>query len=1025
MTGSMHHASNDIPSMMTLADAHLAAGRLDAAASLYRQLIEQVPPTANLHHVLGLVYLEQGHIRKALNQLDTADHLAPGTPEILRSLGDAHKVAGDCAEAVKSYEKAMAIDPCNPDVLINLGNAWHSMNCLDKARAIFEKALEIKPYNKQALNNLGKTYLDMGSLESSLDCFDRCLQLHPDYAEARFNRAVLLLTLGDYTQGWLEYEWRFKRGGAQRVYPHKLSSPRWQGEPFHDGCLLVHAEQGIGDVLQFVRYLPRVKQLGGRVILEAHPPLLPLLETLNGIDDLIAFNKNRPPDIVHDFHIPLLSLPALFATTMATIPDDIPYLRADATKIQEWKKRISGNGLRVGLVWSGSSLNVRRNIPLEDCRSWLEISGIHFFGLQKDIAAEHLPAAFTHLPFTSLGDRLNDFSDTAAAMANLDLIISVDTASAHLAGALGRSAWVLLPFSKDWRWPSDRGDSPWYPTVRTFRQSCPGRWAEVIAEVDRALNQLAASDQRLQLETLCAPEVRFPAVRQNNGFHEAMQSGLRLLYEGHAQDAGVQFQTAVEKNPDDPTACYNLALALQQLNDLEEAVHYYQKALDLAPDFTQALANLGAVRLAQGQLDDATNCYEKAARLEPRKAGNHYNLGNAYLARNEPQRAMESYQKALSVDPHHYRSLNNMGRALHQLGRYGPSRSCFDRAIALHPDYPEAHLNLAVNTLLNGHWRKGWQEYRWRFKCHNRHRIYPHDLGAPVWDGRPLNGQRILVHSEQGIGDALQFCRYLPLIKASGGHVIFQVRRSLYPLFRSFAGVDELVTLSANLPYQGDFDWHLPLGDGPLIFETTPQTVPNGTPYLFADPLKARQWKKRLPAQGPCVGLVWSGNNTYRERACNLNEMAALADLPGVNWIGLQKGLSAAMADPTCRPAQFDVDNWGEELQDFSDTAAVVVNLDLVISIDTSVAHLAGAMGKPVWTILPTVPDWRWMLHRSDSPWYPSMRLFRQKEPGQWKTVIDEIVRNLKPLLSQYAAKNPEGESHAKQKPCHRRHRLP
>jgi tetratricopeptide (TPR) repeat protein len=1017
MTMPLKHAPHDVPSMIALADTHLAAGRFDAAASLYRQLIERVPPTANLHHVLGLVYLEQGHVDKALNQLHTANQLAPDTPEILRSLGDAHKAADDCPSAVNFYEKALAIDPLNSEVLINLGNIRHAMECPDEARACFQKALEIEPQNKQALNNLGKTYLDMGRLEPSLACFDQCLQLHPEYAEARFNRSVLLLTQGDFTRGWQEYEWRFKRRNAHRVYPHKLSSPRWRGEPFHGGCLLVHAEQGMGDVLQFARYLPRVKQLGGRVILEAHPPLLPLLKTMNCIDDLVAFDKSKPPEISHDFHIPMLSLPALFATTLATIPDDVPYLRADAAKTQDWKKRITGSGLRVGLVWSGSPLNVRRNLPLEDCRSWFEAAGIHFFGLQKDVADDQLPASFSGLPFCSLGDRLNDFSDTAAAMANLDLIITVDTAAAHLAGAMGRPTWVLLPFSADWRWSPDHETTPWYPTVRMFRQPRHGQWAEVIADVGQALNRLAASENTVQLRSTCAPGSQ-ALIKQQEAFQNAMQSGLRLLYDGDAQEARFHFQLAVEQNPRDPAACYNLGLALQQLNDLEGAIRYYQQALDLAPDLPQALANMGAIMLKQGRFDAAFTFYEKVVRLEPGKAGNHYNLGNVYLARQESKQSIASYQKALALDPHHHKSLNNMGRAWHQLGQYGPSRSCYEQAVALFPDYAEAHLNRAVSSLLLGHWEDGWQEYRWRFKCHDRHRIYPHNLDSPVWDGRPLKGRKILVHSEQGIGDALQFCRYLPLVKARGGHVIFEVRESLFPLFQSLRGVDELVTLSARRPFQGAVDWHLPLGDCPMIFHTTPHNIPNQTPYIFADPLKARRWQKRLPPEGPCVGLVWSGNDTYRERACSLNDMAELADLEGIAWIGLQKGPAASMADPHRRPGGLDVDNWGEEFQDFSDTAAVVANLDLVISIDTSVAHLAGAMGKPVWTILPAVPDWRWMLHRTDSPWYPSMRLFRQREPGQWAPVINEIVRSLQLFMSQCAARNPVPENYSRECSC-------
>ncbi len=1003
MTTALIPDHTTIHAMVAEAEAHLASGRLDAAASIYEKVMPSMPGNADLHYVLGLVYLEQGLIEKALKQLCEAIRLSPGEPKILRGLGDAQTAAGDLMAATGAYQKVLAVDPHNTQVLVNLGNTWHAMDHLEQALDCFQKAAAIDPNSKRALNNLGKTYLDLNDLDQALVCLDQCLKIDPDYAEARFNRAVALLTIGDYVQGWREYEWRFKRKTAGQVYPHKLTSPRWQGEPFPDRCLLVHAEQGMGDMLQFVRYLPWVKQLGGRVILEAHPPLLPLLKALDCVDVVLPFDKHRPAPIEHDFHIPLVSLAAQYAVTTACIPVKVPYLRADKAKMAAWKKRIGDGGLRVGLVWSGSGLNPRRNLNLEDCRSWLQRPGIRFYALQKGVAAGQLPKSFADLPLTNLGDQLDDFSDTAAVMACLDLIISVDTAAAHLAGAMGLPTWVLLPFTTDWRWPQGRKARPWYPTVRTFRQGLRGDWSAVIRQVEKALGRLKAPARARQPNRTIGLDSDSAGEPENRQVRSTVEAGLQLLNEGNTEEAKVLFQLAVETQPADPVACYNLGLILQQSNELETAARYYLQALDAAPKFSQAMSNLGSVRLMQGMVEAAAGCFEQVVLMEPENAGSHYNLGNAHLARNEFLRAIESYQMALKLNPRHFKTLNNMGRAWHQLGQYDRSRSCLDRAIELHPDYAEAHLNRAVNALLLGAWEPGWQEYQWRFKCHNQHRVYPHRLVSPVWDGRHLAGQKILVHSEQGIGDAIQFCRYIPLIKACGGQIIFEVRKSLYPLFKTFKGVDELVTLSEHHANEDNCRWHLPLGNCPLIFHTTPHNVPAQTPYIFADPDKIRQWRRRLPAEGLHVGLVWSGNDTYRQRSCSLHDLAALTGIKGVNWIGLQKGPAAAMAEPDRRPAGFKLDNWGEDFQDFSDTAAAVANLDLIISIDTSVAHLAGAMGKPVWVMLPAVPDWRWMLHRSDSPWYPGMRLFRQPAQGQWKPVIQHIENRLQQLTSQLA----------------------
>jgi tetratricopeptide (TPR) repeat protein len=481
----------DLGSMAAAAKAHVDAGRLEAAASLYEELVRLAPADANVQHTLGLVYLELDRIDEALFHIGRSLELNPANAAACRSMGDALDAANQFGLAIRSYEKACALDPENTDARLNLGNAWHALDMFDLARRAYLEVIARAPDHQRALNNLGKVYHDLGELDSALFYYDRCIAGHPDYAEARFNRATLLLARGDFQRGWPEYEWRFKRSGAAHVYPHRLSAPRWRGEDFKGRRLLVHGEQGMGDVLQFVRYLPLVKARGGRLIMEAHAPLARLLQGQPWIDDLVVLQDRRPPQIPFDLQIPLLSLPAVFDTRAETIPDATPYLKIDPAAAGQWKAWLPGKCFNIGLVWASSDLNPKRNLPLKRCTAWFQNPRLRFIGLQKGAAAGQLLKHRGHSSqIAELGPHLNDFLDTAAIMSGLDLIISVDTAAAHLAGAMDRPLWVLLPSNPDWRWLSGSKSSAWYPNARLFRQSGPGDWDSTIDQVAAALRRL-------------------------------------------------------------------------------------------------------------------------------------------------------------------------------------------------------------------------------------------------------------------------------------------------------------------------------------------------------------------------------------------------------------------------------------------------------------------------------------------------------------------------------------------------------
>lgn len=484
---SEHHQSVLPPNLLAMldgAEACIHTGQLQHAASIYEKILSMVPASPDLHHILGLVYLEQARTDPALFHIGRSIELAPHNSRYYRSMGDALCASGQFPLSILAYQKACAIDPDNTDALLNLGAVYHKLDAYDQAKSTFQTILDRAPEHVRALNNLGKILHDMGQLKRALACYDRCITLQSHYAEARFNRAALLLALGDYKRGWQEYEWRFKRSGSGNVYPHRLRTPRWRGDDYEGLRLLVHCEQGMGDALQFMRYLPLAKERGGTLILETHAPLAPLLKALPQVDETVFFDPQRAPDIQHDLHIPLLSLPGLFDTGADTIPCAIPYIRIEPGKAAPWRTYLKKDHVNIGLVWASSDLNPKRNLPIDTCSSWFQHPGLHFIGLQKGAAAGQLMRLKGKASScVELGRHLRNFHDTAAVMSHLDLMISVDTAAAHLAGAMGVPLWVLLPFNADWRWPALGRTSPWYPSARLFRQTCCGDWKDVIDEV--------------------------------------------------------------------------------------------------------------------------------------------------------------------------------------------------------------------------------------------------------------------------------------------------------------------------------------------------------------------------------------------------------------------------------------------------------------------------------------------------------------------------------------------------------------
>jgi len=506
--------------------------------------------------------------------------------------------------------------------------------------------------------------------------------------------------------------------------------------------------------------------------------------------------------------------------------------------------------------------------------------------------------------------------------------------------------------------------------------------------------------------------------------------GTTLKHLDRHGEALESYRQAVKCRPDFIEAHINIGSALRTLKHYAEAVACYEQVLKIRPDLASAHSNLGNVLLDMKRTKEAMHSYERALALNPNDAKTHNNMGTALLAAEQTEDALTSIERALSIDPSFASAHNQKGQVLMRMHRFEEAVQSFDMAIQLRPmnvatyihrgdaffnsirdedalesfaqaltldpDSIDAQCSQALCRLRQGDFERGWQQYHYRLQAESLAASIPRHE-KPLWLGKESpDGKTLLVQPEQGFGDVIQFCRYVPLLAARGVQVVLPVHPSLKALLSTLNGVSALVVAGNTLPA---FDLYTPMMSLPLAFGTKLNSVPSETPYLFANHAKAKHWQQANLAARPQatrrIGLAWSGNAQHHNdaiRSIPFEQFAAIvARAAGANcdFVCLHNEFRSDAEKQAC--LDLGIRTVSEDLKDFSDTAALIESLDLVITVDTSVAHLTGALGKPVWILLQHSPDFRWLLDRSDSPWYPTARLFRQHSFGQWDSVIAEV----------------------------------
>lgn len=971
--------------LAALARALERAGRADAAMTAWRRVLAADPARAGAWVGLGAVLHAEGRSR----------------------------------EAAACFERALVLEPNNADALTNMGVLERRAGRLELAAWFHKRALECCPDHIVASTNLGAALLDLGRTDQGIAVLRKVVEHKPDHADAHMALGMALLLLGHMDEGFREYEWRLESSIAKPPGVTKRSA-LWDGRDPKGLRFLLIAEQGFGDALQFVRYASVLKARGAAsVAVGCRAPLARLLASAAGVDRVVTEGQPLPQV---DATVYMMSLPYRLGTRSDSIPAPIPYLRADPGLVEIWAERLADKpGLRVGLAWQGNPdprVDHGRSIHLSAFAPLARIPGLRLISLQKGAGREQVEVV-RHIRVETLEPELDSgtdaFLDTAAVMMNLDLVVTTDTAVAHLAGALGRPVWVLLKHPPEWRWRLEGETTPWYPTMRLFRQSGEATdgdpWAPVIDRVALQLQRLVAGERSLLLPTWNAPE---PSGGRDRGAcrlppdpRDLFQRSLRVHRAGQIEAAERYYGQVLATAPDHLEALHMLGVCALQRDAPERALFFLARARSLGLRTAEHASNFALALKAVGRINEAERELRSALAAQPASVEARVNLANLLSETDRPDAALDVLRPALDAEgtiPAVWRAL---GMAQTKRGEVEEAIYALTRARDLAPDDPEIRVDLAHALLAAGELREGFLEYEWRWRSRA---MQPRPCEAPIWDGRAFSGRTLLVEGEQGLGDHIMLARFLPLVARAGGRVIVECRAELHGVLRAaFEDIPNLAFVAQGGPLP-PFDMRIPLASLPLVFGVDLDSIPADVPYLRAEAERIDRWRAWLDElEGFRVGLVWQGNPNARAdrgRSIALTRIEPVLAVPGVTFVALQKehGLDQLRAVQGKYRIQHPGPDYDSGRDAFLDAAALLSCLDLVLTTDTALAHVAGALARPTWLLLKFAPDWRWLTRRNDSPWYPTMRLYRQSRPGDWDAVVSRVAADLSALAASYAA---------------------
>lgn len=727
-----------------LIEEHRGAGRLDAAEHIAHQILEARPGEARATHYLGILAHQRGQLGAAIEKVQRAVALAPDVALFRANLGEMYRLAGKLDLAIQQGERAVELQPDYAEALSNIGIAYYERKDYQEALSCQQRAVALKPDFGKGHMNLGNALHALRRFDEALECYDRAVALMPDFADAwanlgttlhhsgRYDEAImalrraialdpksanahsglgiLLLMRGDLAEGWAEYEWRLQSTEVRQ--PYHPQRP-WGGESLKGRHIYIHAEQGFGDTIQFARYVPLVAARGAKVTFRVQQALAGLLrQSFPGID--ILGDRGAPAGIA-DCECALLSLPHIFGTRLETIPASLSYLRADDQDVATWRSEFATlPGLKVGLVWAGNPEHVndmRRSIPLRDLAPLFAIPQVSFVSLQVGPGAAALEQ-HPDIKISDLGARLVTFAATAAVISALDLVICIDSSVAHLSGALGKPTWLFMPWVSDWRWFLGREDTPWYPTMRMFRQAQGQSWSEIAGRVAAELGRAVSGDVKVlspyraigekraasAASIIAAQEMRVVSPPPEPVLAPAQFLALaeQRRQAGKLAEAEMLARRVLDADPKNAEAWHLLGIIAHQSGNLAHAIEHVKHAISLSPTTGLYHTNLGDMCRLAGSVDDAISSSQRALELDPNNVGALNNLGIAYYEKGEYEKAQSHYQRAVAHSPHFVQAHSNLGNALRAMKRLDEAVIHYRRAIELAPQFPDAWNNLGT-----------------------------------------------------------------------------------------------------------------------------------------------------------------------------------------------------------------------------------------------------------------------------------------------------------------------------------------
>lgn len=1050
-----------------LGTIHDGRGRLDQAFRCYRKALVLRPENGRAWNNAGGVQAAWQRSRRAVEYRYRALALMPDLIDGWTNLGSDRLALDRIADAETVLRRALRLAPAHAAARTVLAMVLQTAGRMDLSLVHHRRAVASDPGYAVACANLGVHLIHADSPVAER-WLVRALTIDPATPQARHNRGLLKLKAGDLVAGWEGYRSRLAaRGYAERPIP----APRWDGGDPRGTCILVWREQGVGDEILFASCLPDLIARAGRVILECDLRLVSLFaRSFPGAEvraetALPNGRETVPPGAV-DAHCPMGDLPRLVRSSLASFPSRRPWLVPDPERVAVWRQRIDalGHGLKVGICWRSQLMTTDRRGAYTRIADWgpvFAVPGIVLVGLQYDDCAHEIADAKRRFGadihrWDDL-DLKDDFEGTAAMIACLDLVITPATSVGELAGALGVPVWRLG--GSDWT-ALGTGVRPWFTSMRLI-QPAPGETVGgTLPRVARDLRRLAAfrrtettaptafdeavaawqagdaqraealvrmvlagqPDHAAVLHLLgviwrrtgdsaaaaMALERAVAVAPANAGAYAALATVRRKQDRVHA--AGAAARRALRLQPDLPGVHDVLADLAPQEQSPQRVAAVRRRAAALAPDASDALANLGKAMIAVDRFEAAATCLRHALRVAPDLAAAWTNLGNAEEGRGKPAAAALAHRRAITLDPGLAEAYGNAALLHDRAERIDEATVLYARSLSVGPQYAEAHLNLGMMWLRLGRLRPGWVEYDWRFVTQERSE-QARRLAAKPWRGGNIAAARLLVWREQGVGDEILFAStYADLIRRAG-HTVIECDARLVGLFRRSFPTATVRPVSDD---PRDADAHVPAGSIARYLRGALSRFPVRASWLTPDPARVAVWRARLAALGPGlrVGIAWRSQLVTAARASAYVEVHALAPLfavPGIVFVNVQYGPVGEELSAAERRFGVTVHRWSDlDLKgDFDGTAALMANLDLVVSPATSAGELAAAVGVPVWRF--GVRDWT-QLGSGVRPWYPTMRLFQPRPGEPLAAVLSPMAAALRRLTPMAA---PEGDADA------------